>query len=178
MTLSYFPYSLISSLFTMPQCNYRVINHIKRSCSDMAEEELNKMAVHLLNCQLQIENRPTFECEDSMSIGKSWWDADFRMTQLPRRGENNVPFSSSFLRPNLPFPNSGECTSQMDATQWNSYQIVANRARAVCYATRQQIFRIKTEAAVNRLVQTSHDQITGMEKLREDQQMLGQVRVE
>ena len=53
------------------QCNYRVINHLKRSCSDMAEEELNKMAVHLLNCQLETENRPTFECEESMSIGWS-----------------------------------------------------------------------------------------------------------
>ena len=63
----------------------------------------------------------------------------------------------------------------MDATQWNGYQIVANRARAVCYTTRQQIFRIKTEAAVNKLVQTSQEQIFGMEKLREDQQMLGKV---
>ena len=35
----------------------------------MPEEELNKMAVHLLNCQLHTENRPTFECEESMSIG-------------------------------------------------------------------------------------------------------------
>ena len=64
----------------------------------------------------------------------------------------------------------------MDATQWNAYQIVANRARAVCYTTRQQIFRIKTEAAVNKLVQTSQEQISGMEKLHEDQQKLGKVR--
>ena len=73
------------------------------------------------------------------------------------------------------FITTGECTSKMDATQWNGYQIVANRARAVCYTTRQQIFRIKTEAAVNKLVQTSQEQIFGMEKLREDQQMLGKV---
>ena len=64
----------------------------------------------------------------------------------------------------------------MDATQWNAYQIVANRARAVCYTTRQQIFRMKTEAAVNKLVQTSQEQISGMEKLHEDQQKLGKVR--
>jgi len=131
------PYLQLSPL---DKCNYLVINHIKKSCSDMAEEELNKMAVHLLNCQLLSENRPEYQCEESMSIG--------------------------------------ECTSQMDPTMWNAYQIVANRARAVCYSTRQQIFRIKTEAAVNQLVQTSQDQITSMEKLTEDQAMLGKITTE
>ena len=121
------------------------------------------MAVYLLNCQLRIENRPTFECEDSMTIGRPLFWREKSLTT-----KKNVLTILTFIHP-------GECTSTMDGTSWNAYQITANRARAVCYQTRQQIFRIKTEAAVNRLVQTSHEQISGMEKLREDQEKLGQV---
>ena len=136
----------------------------------MSEEELNKMAVHLLNCQLEIENRPTFECEESMSIGTSMEDDRSFEKKKEYGATENVTAMVKITCFIL-----GECTSKMDATEWNGYQIVANRARAVCYTTRQQIFRIKTEAAVNKLVQTSQEQISGMEKLREDQQMLGKV---
>ena len=46
----------------------------------MSEEELNKMAVYLLNCQLRIENRPTFECEESMTIGRRIFGAENKST--------------------------------------------------------------------------------------------------
>lgn len=44
-----------------------------------------------------------------------------------------------------------ECTAGMDPDTWNAYHIVSNRARAVCYAARQQQFRASAEIAVNRL---------------------------
>nr|CAI5868800.1 unnamed protein product [Callosobruchus analis] len=34
----------------------------------MNDEQLAKMAVHLLNCQSYIEGRPTYACSDEMSI--------------------------------------------------------------------------------------------------------------
>ncbi|CAH1982174.1 unnamed protein product [Acanthoscelides obtectus] len=34
----------------------------------MNDEQLAKMAVHLLNCQSYVEGRPTYACSDEMSI--------------------------------------------------------------------------------------------------------------
>ena len=48
---------------------------------------------------------------------------------------------------------------------WNAYHIVSNRARSVCYATRQQQFRRQTEVAVNRLSQSTLEQLTAMQEL-------------
>lgn len=53
----------------------------------------------------------------------------------------------------------------MDATVWNAYQIVSNRARAVCYAARQQQFRMRTELTVNALVHTTQDQLVSMKRM-------------
>ena len=54
----------------------------------------------------------------------------------------------------------------MDPVTWNAYQIVSNRARAVCYATRQQHFRMKTEFTVNHLVNTAQEQLNSLHKLQ------------
>ena len=59
-----------------------------------------------------------------------------------------------------------ECTASMDPTSWNAYQIVTNRALAVCYATRQQQFRLKTEYSVNKLVHSTSEQLQAMEQLQ------------
>jgi hypothetical protein len=59
-----------------------------------------------------------------------------------------------------------ECTKSMDPTVWNSYQIVSNRARAVCYAIRQQQFRWKSEMAVNQLMQSTVEQLNTMKDLK------------
>ena len=48
---------------------------------------------------------------------------------------------------------------------WNSYHIISNRARSVCYATRQQQFRQQTEAAVNLLSRSTIQQLQAMESL-------------
>ena len=58
------------------------------------------------------------------------------------------------------------CTASMDPTSWNAYQIVTNRALAVCYATRQQQFRLKTEYSVNKLVHSTSEQLQAMEQLQ------------
>lgn len=42
----------------------------------------------------------------------------------------------------------------MDPDIWNSYHIMTNRARAVCYSVRQQQFRGLTEMTVNKLMHT------------------------
>ena len=62
-----------------------------------------------------------------------------------------------------------DCTSAMDPHTWNAYHIVSNRARSVCYATRQQLFRHRTEVAVNRLALSTQEQLVSMSALREGQ---------
>lgn len=58
------------------------------------------------------------------------------------------------------------CTKEMDSTTGNSYQIVNNRARALCYATQQQQFRRLTEVTVNQLVSTAHGQLEYLKELQ------------
>ncbi|KAK3753983.1 hypothetical protein QZH41_009257 [Actinostola sp. cb2023] len=114
-----------------------VLNRIKKSCSDINEEELAKLGVQLLNCQSLAENRKTFECTDEMSIA--------------------------------------QCTSNMDSETWNSYHIISNRARSVCYATRQQQFRLKTEYAVNQLGKQAGEQLQLMDTLKTGQSKLAHI---
>ncbi|KAI5627108.1 protein brambleberry precursor [Silurus asotus] len=60
----------------------------------------------------------------------------------------------------------------MDSDTWNAYHIVSNRARSVCYATRQQQFRRQTELTVNALISTATNQLDAMEDLKEGQREL------
>ncbi|XP_077391030.1 protein brambleberry isoform X2 [Festucalex cinctus] len=62
-----------------------------------------------------------------------------------------------------------DCTSNMDPDTWNAYHIVSNRARAVCYATRQQLFRRRAEHTVNMLISTAASQLSAMEDLKDGQ---------
>lgn len=41
---------------------------LKSDCDKMNDEQLAKMAVHLLNCQSYVEGRPLFPCSDDMTI--------------------------------------------------------------------------------------------------------------
>ena len=54
----------------------------------------------------------------------------------------------------------------MDAVTWNTYQIVSNRARAMCYATQQLQFRRLTEKSVNQLAAATSDQLKAMQELK------------
>ncbi|XP_061539003.1 protein brambleberry [Phycodurus eques] len=62
-----------------------------------------------------------------------------------------------------------ECTANMDSDTWNAYHIVSNRARSVCYATRQQLFRRRAEHTVNTLISTAASQLSAMEDLKDGQ---------
>ncbi|XP_047444239.1 protein brambleberry [Mugil cephalus] len=62
-----------------------------------------------------------------------------------------------------------ECTADMDPDTWNAYHIVSNRARSVCYATRQQLFRRRAEHTVNALISTATSQLDAMKDLKEGQ---------
>lgn len=62
-----------------------------------------------------------------------------------------------------------ECTADMDSDTWNAYHIVSNRARSVCYATRQQLFRRRAEHTVNALISTANTQLEAMKDLKEGQ---------
>ena len=44
----------------------QVVYQLRQSCGAMGESELGKMAVALLNCQSEAENRPTFACTSRM----------------------------------------------------------------------------------------------------------------
>ncbi|KAG8003396.1 Protein brambleberry [Nibea albiflora] len=59
-----------------------------------------------------------------------------------------------------------ECTADMDSDTWNAYHIVSNRARSVCYATRQQLFRRRAEHTVNTLISTATSQLDAMKDLK------------
>ncbi|XP_077510776.1 protein brambleberry-like [Amblyomma americanum] len=63
-----------------------------------------------------------------------------------------------------------DCTKGMDQHTWNTYHLISNRARAVCYNIRQQQFYAKTEMTVNKLVWTTDQQVKSMSKLEEEQQ--------
>ncbi|XP_067852534.1 protein brambleberry [Heptranchias perlo] len=65
-----------------------------------------------------------------------------------------------------------ECTADMDPDTWNAYHIVSNRARSVCYATRQQDFKRRTEMTVNSLVATASSQLEAMKMLKDGQKEL------
>ncbi|XP_053706130.1 protein brambleberry [Synchiropus splendidus] len=62
-----------------------------------------------------------------------------------------------------------ECTADMDSDTWNAYHIVSNRARAVCYAARQQLFRRRAEETVNALISSASSQLGAMQELKEGQ---------
>ncbi|XP_052760579.1 protein brambleberry-like [Mya arenaria] len=68
-----------------------------------------------------------------------------------------------------------ECTKDMDSTTWNSYQIVNNRARALCYATQQQQFRRLAEVTVNELMSSAHGQLQFLKELQDGQDHLQQM---
>lgn len=66
----------------------------------------------------------------------------------------------------MTFQSIKECTADMDSDTWNAYHIVSNRARSVCYATRQQLFRRRAEHTVNALISTATSQLDAMKDLK------------
>ena len=60
----------------------------------------------------------------------------------------------------------------MDATTWNAYHIISNRARSVCYSIQQQRFRKQTEVAVNKLSESTLKQLHAVQELETKHQMI------
>uniref|UniRef100_A0A1B6MTJ5 Protein brambleberry n=1 Tax=Graphocephala atropunctata TaxID=36148 RepID=A0A1B6MTJ5_9HEMI len=121
-------------------CEHRVVLKIQTSCKDMNEEELAKLSIKLLNCQLEVSGRTQIACTDEMSLKA--------------------------------------CTSPMDDETWNAYHIINNRARSVCYAIRQQQFRVLSEMTVNKLMSSALQQVTNMESLKELQKEMNLLTAE
>ncbi|XP_065442459.1 protein brambleberry-like isoform X3 [Chrysemys picta bellii] len=71
-----------------------------------------------------------------------------------------------------------ECTADMDPDTWNAYHIVSNRARAVCYSTRQMQFKRQTEHTVNTLVSAAVSQLEAMRLLKDGQEELKELTAE
>ncbi|ESP04542.1 hypothetical protein LOTGIDRAFT_170634 [Lottia gigantea] len=69
----------------------------------------------------------------------------------------------------------GECTKNMDATTWNGYQIVGNRARAMCYSAQQITFRKLTEKTVSNLAATAYNHLESMKELKKGQDQIQQL---
>ncbi|XP_063307046.1 protein brambleberry-like [Pelobates fuscus] len=127
-------------LSPLDSCHYKVVSQLQASCTEMSEEEIAKLGVCLLNCQAEVEGRPTYPCTEDMTLA--------------------------------------ECTSSMDPDTWNAYHIVSNRARSVCYATRQLHFRRRTELTVNTLVSTAMSQLEAMKILKDGQEELKELTSE
>ncbi|KAB0804700.1 hypothetical protein PPYR_01670 [Photinus pyralis] len=71
-----------------------------------------------------------------------------------------------------------ECTTDMDADMWNSYHLMSNRVRAVCYSVRQTQFRGLTEYTINRLMEAARNQLFNLDKISKDQQNLHELAQE
>lgn len=71
-----------------------------------------------------------------------------------------------------------DCTSGMDSIAWNTYHIMSNRARAVCYYVRNVQFRGLTEQTVNKLMHSAQLQIKKLQELSSDQHDLHDVTKE
>lgn len=129
-----------------------MIAQLKSSCEGLSEENLAKLGVELFNCQAQAEGRRTFPCTEEMVTGSN--------------GGTNESQSRGVVTLRFGFQTISACTADMDPDTWNAYHIVSNRARSVCYATRQQLFRRRAELMVNALISTAASQLDAMKDLK------------
>lgn len=49
-------------------CTHRVVQTLKKNCNQLTLEEVGKLAVMMLNCQLEIEGREMFPCKPEMTL--------------------------------------------------------------------------------------------------------------
>lgn len=55
-----------SPLNALDVCTHRVVHTLKKNCNQLNMEEIGKLAVMMLNCQLEIEGRQIFPCKPEM----------------------------------------------------------------------------------------------------------------
>ncbi|XP_069690201.1 protein brambleberry-like [Periplaneta americana] len=116
------------------------------------------------SCQHQIVMKIRNSCVDMTEEELAKLSVNLLNCQSAVEGRQQFPCTSSMsLR---------ECTSSMDSDMWNTYHLMNNRARAVCYAARHQQFRAMSEMTVNKLMDTAHNQLDTMNSLKEGQKKL------
>lgn len=71
-----------------------------------------------------------------------------------------------------------DCTTSMDADTWNTYHLMTNRVKAVCYSIRQIHFRGLTEQTINKLMHTSLTQLKSLGDIATKQENLKNLAVE
>ena len=128
----------------------QVVARLRSSCESLSEEQLAKLGVVLFNCQAESEGRQTYPCTEEMVNTHSY----------------SIIYCSTLNNLPVMFQSIKECTASMDSDTWNAYHIVSNRARSVCYATRQQLFRRRAEHTVNALISTATSQLDAMKDLK------------
>lgn len=123
-------------------------------------EEVGKLAVMMMNCQLEIKGRPTFSCKPEMV---RIWD-----------------FSRHFrFRLSIPkFQTLKQCTTSFDENIHKVYSFMLHRAQSICYAIKQDQFRAGVEMSVNRLMQASHAQILAMQESLKNQKRLNDLELQ
>ncbi|XP_077998735.1 protein brambleberry-like [Glandiceps talaboti] len=60
----------LSELSELDVCHHKVVAKLRSSCHEIAEEDLAKLSVSLLNCQSEAEGRPTYTCTEDMSLAE------------------------------------------------------------------------------------------------------------
>jgi hypothetical protein len=50
----------------MDLCTHKVIQTLKKNCNQLSLEEIGKLGVMMMNCQLEMEGRATFPCKPEM----------------------------------------------------------------------------------------------------------------
>lgn len=134
-----------------------MVAQLKASCEGLSEEQLAKLGVILFNCEAESVGRQTYLCTEEMVSNKL-------MAKRSRRRRRALFF---FVIGSLSIVQTlKECTEDMDSDAWNAYHIISNRARAVCYSVRQQLFRLRAEHTVNALISTATSQLDAMADLK------------
>lgn len=136
-----------------------MVAQLKASCESLSEEQLAKLGVTLFNCQAESMGRQTYLCTEEM-VNKM-----FMMNRSQKPLSYFFVFWGGLI---LIIQTLQECTADMDADTWNAYHIISNRARAVCYSVRQQLFRLRAEHTVNALISTATSQLDAMKDLKVD----------
>lgn len=134
-----------------------MVAQLKASCESLSEEQLAKLGVILFNCQAESMGRQTYLCTEEM-VKKMF---------MMKRSQKPLSYIY-FFGPILIIQTIKECTADMDSDTWNAYHIISNRARAVCYSVRQQLFRLRAEHTVNALISTATSQLDAMKDLKVD----------
>lgn len=63
-------------------CSHRVILNLKKNCNQLTSEEVGKLAVMLMNCHLQVENRPQIPCKPEMTLQQCTMGMDKHYYQI------------------------------------------------------------------------------------------------